>query len=499
MAMYRILYLLAFIFLVQPDSSATSIAGSATELAGGELFIYRLDDAFVNRQSEITSVSINDDGSFKVDFPLSSPHLIRLYCREWMGEFYAFPNADYTVELRKPTNAARKFCDNMLNVFVSSPHAADANMLMSQFQNEMEVLFNESFFDLAKQQSKGNSGYRKVQRERLLRTNLIEEEDDDEVVEMLADSTSLRFNAFADRVYSWMPANDAFTEQLLLTSLASLDHTLGKSPERIASDYPTIKTDLTNPEFVRLFRQLNFAPLAKRNVSPSKWEDLLISMAPADSIFKALDPTGTLNNEELSMLALLALEQTPSFIDFSKKKTQAVIARFSTDPILGKQCSSILENSMQGTRADAEALPNVVLLNNSGDRINLVDFNGGLVYLFFVDSSMPSAQKEISALSSLISKWTSKMTFVIVEMGEGKSIDALQSLARSNKIELLRSGNTPAIRHHFNLKSIPTGYLVDTDNKFIDDVTPLPADGLPYRLEQLFMNEKKGNGRTWRD
>jgi len=370
---------------------------------------------------------------------------------------------------------------------------------MSQFQNEMEVLFNESFFDLAKQQSKGNSGYRKVQRERLLRANLIEEEDDDEVVEMLADSTSLRFNAFADRVYSWMPANDAFTEQLLLTSLASLDHTLGKSPERIASDYPTIKTDLTNPEFVRLFRQLNFAPLAKRNVSPSKWEDLLISMAPADSIFKALDPTGTLNNEELSMLALLALEQTPSFIDFSKKKTQAVIARFSTDPILGKQCSSILENSMQGTRADAEALPNVVLLNNSGDRINLVDFNGGLVYLFFVDSSMPSAQKEISALSSLISKWTSKMTFVIVEMGEGKSIDALQSLARSNKIELLRSGNTPAIRHHFNLKSIPTGYLVDTDNKFIDDVTPLPADGLPYRLEQLFMNEKKGNGRTWRD
>ena len=190
-----------------------------------------------------------------------------------------------------------------------------------------------------------------------------------------------------------MPANDAFTEQLLLTSLASLDNTLGKSPERIASDYPTIKTDLTNPEFVRLFRQLNFAPLAKRNVSPSKWEDLLISMAHADSIFKALDPTGTLNNEELSMLALLALEQTPSFIDFSKKKTQAVIARFSTDPILGKQCSSILENSMQGTRADAEALPNVVLLNNSGDRINLVDFNGGLVYLFFVDSSMPSAQK----------------------------------------------------------------------------------------------------------
>lgn len=499
MAMYRILFLLAFVLLVQPDSSATSIAGSATDLAGGELFVYRLDDAFVNRQTEIGSVTINDDGSFFLNFALTSPHLIRIYCREWMGEFYAFPDVDYTMELRKPEYAPRKFCDNMLDVFVSSPHSADANTLMSQFQNEMEMLFDATLFDLAKQQSKGNSGYRKVQREKLLRANLIKEEDDDDVVELLADSTSIRFDAFANRVYSWIPPDEPFTEQLLLASLASLDHSLGKSPERIAKDYQTIKTDLTNPEYVRLFRQINFAPLAKRHVSPSRWEDLLISMAPADSLISALDPTSSLNKEEASMLTLLAIEQTTSYIDFSKKKTQAVIARFASDPILGAHCTSILENSMQGTRADDEALPDVVLLNNRNDRVRLNDFNGSLVYLFFVDSSMPTAQKEISALTSLISQWTSKMTFLVIEMGEGNSVDVLQSLARADKIVLLRSGNTPAIRHHFNLKSIPTGYLVGTDNRFIDDSTPLPADGLPHRLEQLFSKENKGNGRTWRD
>lgn len=497
--MYRILYLLVFIFLFDSTSKATSILGSAPELAGSEIFFYQLDDAFVNRQSEMGSVTINEDGTFQVKFTLTSPHLIRLYCLEWMGEFYAIPETEYKLELEIPKQSAKKFCDNMLKVSVFSPHSADANYLMSRFQTDMELLFGEAFFDLAKQQTKGNSGYRKAQREKLLQTNMIKEDAGDEVIEQFSDSTSLRFNQFAQNVYSWLPENDAFTTQLLLASLASLDHQLGKPAQRIRNEYSAIETDLTNPEYVRLFRQLNYAPLAKLDIEPERWNDLLVSMVPADSLFQVLDPAKLLNSEELSMLTLLAFEQTPEYIDFSRKRIQAVIARFSDDPILGSQCKSILENSMQGTRGDDEALPSIMLLNIQGERKRLSDFSGQLVYLFFVDSSMPSAQKELSALATLITQYSSKMTFVVIEMGNKPTSNQLQSLVRSSKIELLHSGNTPAIRHHFNLKSVPTGYLISTKNTFLDDVTPLPADGLSMRLEQLFAKEKKGGGRTWRD
>ncbi|MFM1931185.1 MAG: hypothetical protein RL226_488 [Bacteroidota bacterium] len=504
MAMYRFFFLLIFVFLSLSSGAKSTLKGSAPELSGGELFVYFVDNAFTDHELLLQSVTVNEDGTFSCSFTQDRPGRIRIYIREWKSEFYALPEREYEIHLAIPkTNFARTFCDNLLDTRLSSTGTSDPNVLLSKFQSDAETLFGESYFDLAVKQSKGGSGYRETHKERLLSTNIISDESDEETVAVLSDSTALRFDLFARQTRDRLVDADMFTRQVILSALAELDLELGKPNHEILRDYTDVLPDIVNPEYVRLFRQMYSEPLRRENVTPDRWAEIITtSVDPQEAltVLESLSDKG-FSDEQRIMLLLLALEQSEVFSGVSKRQVYSAINRWSSDERCGVALSHLRDRALQGSVGDKEALPDITLLTAANERFNLQSLKGEGVYVLFVNSNAPTSVRELAAVEMLIEEFHKSLRFVVVDVGDGKWSANMQKLWKAGKVQLLQSGNIPAVRYHFNLKAAPTGYLISPANAFMYDSTPLPSQGLAVNLERI--TKPAGGGgkgpRTWRD
>ena len=119
---------------------------------------------------------------------------------------------------------------------------------------------------------------------------------------------------------------------------------------------------------------------------------------------------------------------------------------------------------------------NFELKDENGMLVKLTDFKGKPIYLnFWADWSIPSL-RQLSVMQKLHEKYGEKIHFVSINLDEDptKMNDYLK--LKNFKWTFLHYGNDYEVREKYNVRTVPSYFLIDENGKFIQLNAPNPTE-----------------------
>ncbi|MEQ8910602.1 MAG: TlpA disulfide reductase family protein [Vicingaceae bacterium] len=131
-----------------------------------------------------------------------------------------------------------------------------------------------------------------------------------------------------------------------------------------------------------------------------------------------------------------------------------------------------------------QVAPAFSLYNQKGELLQLSDFKGKPVYLnFWADWSIPSL-KQLSVLKKLHQDYGDKIHFVSINLDEDPEKMNQIIADRELKWTFLHYNNDYEIREKYQVKAVPSYYLIDENGKMLNAYAPGPVE-IERKLYQM--------------
>jgi len=253
----------------------------------------------------------------------------------------------------------------------------------------------------------------------------------------------------------------------------------------------------SNGAYMNFINQYFANFLLMKSLSPEGEKLIAIVNEKKDynEIMEFLGKENVLENIQLRELVLLKglyeVYRDPLYIkqmvvdmlDTIKVKTQ-----FSLHKILASNIKSSITKLDKGSVA-----PNFQLKNAFGTMQKLSDFKGKYVYLdFWATWCMPCLQ-EMKVLPGLIEKYGQKVTFISISVD--KDFEKMRSFLEKNKKldnannhseVFLFGGDSKQVKADYNIRSIPSYFLIDKEGKFVKSPAERPSGNIEKTFNNLF-------------
>ncbi len=460
------------------ESAEVTLTGTSTDFAGYELYVSEYRDAVSGELNLLADASIGDDGSFSLQFAIDAPKRIRLDVAAWSAEIYAAPGASYDVILRRPLlPTPRTFDGNPLEVVFSKLNENDPNGLMEKFRVRYNALFGK--LELAVELS-------------VHRSAAVVEEANAINGDSLAVIPSVEesFALFSEEVMGWMRGTrEPFTRALLNSALGRVDLALGARRSYVDSIYGLSGIpDLNNPEAVQLFAELHefvfvddqAARTAFRKAMATADGELLSATLSKFTVFEDSERAWLFTLMQCKALATNDLELRKGVLRLLQKLPSAL------NPELTAAANALRQSLVRGTTDADRFLPELIMMDQRGDRINLSEFDGQLVYISVIALGSASCEREMLAMEPVWRKFDRQVTFLTLVM-DADDVNFKNYLIKHPKREwsIVNGGSNPTLKQALRLRTVPSFYLIGPDGKLLNDVTRSPSEGIHDTLVQL--------------
>ena len=158
-----------------------------------------------------------------------------------------------------------------------------------------------------------------------------------------------------------------------------------------------------------------------------------------------------------------------------------------------KSIQKIIQNIVQQIYllSPGTAAPEFSLMNSKGKEIRLKDFRGKFVYIDFMASWCVPCLKELKELAELKKKYGDKVIFISVSVDENEA-DFKNFVAKYKSYDWNFSwyGSDKKIKERYNVKSIPSSFLVDEEGVLLLSPAPGAGNGLEGKLKQYVKTPK---------
>jgi thiol-disulfide isomerase/thioredoxin len=120
--------------------------------------------------------------------------------------------------------------------------------------------------------------------------------------------------------------------------------------------------------------------------------------------------------------------------------------------------------------------PDFKLNDLDGNEFQLSDFKGKVVYLsFWAKWSIPSL-RELQIIKTLHEKYADKVHFISINVDEGNmALEKIQS-QKHYPWTMLHYGDDYKVRERFDVRTVPTYFLIDENGKMLTPFAPGPTD-----------------------
>lgn len=480
MEMCRSLFLTVSLLLTALCAKAaeTVITGTSTDFAGYELYISEYRDAVSGELNRLADASIGDDGRFSVRVSLDSPKRVRFDVAAWSAEIYLTPGASYDVILQRPqVPTPRTFDGNPLELVFTKLNENDPNALMEQFRIRYNALFGK--LELAVELSVHRG------------TSVVEQANATNGDSLAVIPTvEASFAQFSEEVLGWMRSTrEPFTRALLNSALGRVDLALGARRSYVDSVYgPVGIPDLNNPEAVQLFAELHELVFADDPLAQTAFRK---AIATADSELLASTLGRFTAFENADRAWLFTLMQCKALAANDGELRKGVLTLFQNmpadvNPELLAVARSLRQSLVRGTTEAVPFLPDLTLVDQRGDRINLADLEGQFVYISVVALGSASCEREMMTMESVWQKFGRQVTFLTLVM-DADDVNFKNYIVKHPKREwsIVNGGSNPALKYALRLRTVPSFFLVGPDGKLVNSVTRSPSEGIHDTLVQL--------------
>lgn len=467
-----------FLLLTHPTKAETLLTIEASEFADREFYLLLTTDHLSGSQEIIAAQTANPEGQLTFRVEVKTIRRYRIQSSSWYAEVYLSPNTSSRIRLAKPKNPeAKRFSNNELEVIFFDLPENDPNRLMNAYYRDYDRFFGRQALELAVKLGKGDKGV-------LVEDSTIQAEF---TYQKGADSL---IQAWTERLDS---LDEPFSKSLLRAALGRLDLELGLQGALVVQKWLDQGDEVfENPEQYALFEGLHELVLANDSVPKEALLKAVFAAEAAEAmrLLKAYPLTRT-NCERRQVLRLI-VRQLWYEERMERSKLLAFLNALDSDsePVCFALAGRMQEQLSKGSKWAEHFLPDFTLVNHRGERVNLRDLEGQLLYLSVIHTKSATCLREMTVLETLHKKFGKQVQFLTLVMDD--EADNLRNYLAAHPDQMwdfFQGSGHPLLSQALRLKTVPSFYLLKPSGQLIQDHTPAPSEGLHDALLRLTRSE----------
>lgn len=468
--------LAGILFLLSTLSALTSVraenvrfVGKAAQFSGHHLIFYRYSNFIIPETSAVISLEIDKNGNFDYTFPISETFYAFVDLGRFRGYIFLEPGLTYELVLPpfEPKTQSQKlnphFQPEEIPLGIANKASSALTRNIVEFNEEFEYLYNSNAVSLF---MSGNAEL----------ANKIEKE-----------------------LEGKFPLEHPYFKNHKQFSYLKLWHTtLRRQERRLIYNYLSYEpVNFNLPVYWEIYKTIlsgylpgKFAGTTNQNLAASFKVN-----APFDSIVGILTTDSLFASRKFAETALLftlfesfysksIAEQTVLSI------TQSAMTRaeFPETREMARQYFVKMSQLRPGTSA-----PSFTLTDRKGKIKNLEDYEGKFVYLNFVHTKNHACLRDLQTIEQFEKNFRKELTVVSIVMDE--DFETMEEFLKKNNRynwDFLHFSTSPKVLFDYNIKGVPTYFLIDPQGKLI--LSPAPAPEENFR--QIFIERYREYQRS---
>ncbi|MEX2380317.1 MAG: TlpA disulfide reductase family protein [Vicingaceae bacterium] len=444
--MKQFFLILSILFCVQLSAEETVIQGKFPGFDQKVLKVGYYDDYITNQKVFVAETQIKN-GEYRLSLELKSSRQLILKVEDKENTFFAEAGKVYNLNLSydEETNRGKAF-DKSINLNFSFPQPTEMNQLIKKFNQDYSAFFQDNIKKFA--------------------TNTAKEK-----VEQFVDEQS------AVKAYQ----ENEFVKNYVTYVLANLEDINKKPKDKLFEKYLKGKEILyTNKEYMNFFKQLYQKDFERLTLS--KWGAEILKAISIDEdlnkTLKQIKESKGFERDELAELYLIYGLFDTYYRNTVNPKSNLKMLKMLSENASNAANKKIAANAIEALkRLDKDQMaPAFELKNENGMLVKLSDFKGKPIYLnFWADWSVPSL-RQMSVMQKLHEKYGEDIHFISINLDENP--DKMKEFIRLKNLNwtFLHYGNDFELREKYNVRTVPTYFLIDADGKFIQTNAPAPTE-----------------------
>ncbi len=464
MRLIKVLTVLVFFsqFLI---ASEVTISGVAPDYAGEELVFHKYKDRITNETKVLARSKVQEDGTFSMDFEVNGITYVFTDVGIYRGYLYVVPGKVYEIVL--PENKPLKIEDE-LNPFFdpTSIHLGLGNSIDTELNMKIRM-FHDAYYPY----------YNKHIHNLALRQDISQLDDDIERMDApyTGDSNTF-FNFFKEYKYG------------MLRHLAH-QHKARSVSDKFFLDRPVL---YNNPAYMELFNQIyeRYFNFFSRTVSGAEIYSDINDDQSLEQLKNTLSGDDVLQNDTLLELVILKGLHDEFYDDNFSRSAMLVIL----DSLIDKSSIEMHKEIGRTIREKVTRLmagyfpPGFQLYDIDSNLVSLSDYRGKYVYLNFCISYSYTCLNEFEKLRGVHDRHIDYLQIVTISMD--KSYGNLKTSIEKNGFpwKFLHYGNHTDVIKDYDIRGVPTYYLIDPEGKLILSPAPGPSENFEGQLFRIMKN-----------
>lgn len=459
----RVLLIFMLLLLtVTAKAQQSLIAGKAPNYAGQTLKVFVYSDFLTLREKLIAKTKIDATGNFKVQVPINFTQFVFLKTDISRSSFYVEPSKNYFVSIPKlaPEEIPSLGVQGYAPIKISSADSMELNTLISKFEDYLDHFYKKNLALIARKAIKKEASIFKSALEK-------------------------RFNHVSNKYF----------KSYIKYKLATLEAAGGSSKIHLYKNYFSSTIQYNSLEYMQFFSQ-TYTRYLKQLAGTTKGraiEPAISSMKNYAAAMKGIQKADTLfSNDTLCELLLLKGLNEYYYQPKSNKRSIESLLSYIEKNGKGVENKKIAHNTLAlltllsaGTKAPEFALPDA-----KGKLVRLSDFKGKYVYLDFWATWCIPCLQELKLKQVLNEKYGEDIVFVSISLD--KNAEIMNSYLLKNKqltSVFLYGGTSETLLDDYNIKAIPTYFLLDRDGDFIESPAKKPSENAELVFKSLLQKK----------
>ncbi|MEO6901468.1 MAG: thioredoxin family protein [Bacteroidia bacterium] len=443
-----------------------TISGSANWYKYNEISVWTTLDYISNAQKKLTYTTIDSGGNFLLELNTNAIQYITLKIEKHIASMYIEPNQHYELIVQPPdsTTYQNPNIEHDVKIEIKLKSKTEINALTMDYDKRFDNFLS---FDYPYFVSRG--------------------------ARPKIDS----FNLVLQSYYSTVK-NDYFHAYINYT-IATIEEKIGESQKKLFNNYINQKPILYNHvEYMNFFNTFFKGKLqAISNLkSGSSLNFQINDRGSYIGTMNTLKQDTLLKNDTLRELVLLkGLYESYYEGSFQKSSIIAILQQITQESKIEKhiEIAYNILNSFSKLKPGADApgfeLPNKMGLTSNLDELRAKNY----IYLLFFNVNCSACIEQMKVIPSLKKKYGKNITFVAISVD--KTFEDFKKFCNKNlKYDwvFLYDNTNGALKKSYEIKSLPTYFLINTDGKFIQ----VPADSPDQDIDRAFYDITKPKTKT---
>ena len=474
-----------------------TIKGSGAVASNNKVYACFTTDALTQNLNIVAQTTANAKGEFEFKIPTKQKENLYLCTSNAQISIWISPTQTYQVEfLSADTTVTQNGLIRIFEARIENNSADRTNAVIGEINTEIAQFLSENSFDYLLLNSQQNEAATSRMQENNPKSDLVKfnsKEDSSKYasaqVNFLTQIESLENQM--QQLFGQEYKKDSFLKNYAACEIFTL-RLLANAPVSLETISKII--DLKNSAFIKWLElsASNYLNPSLNTRDAQAFTTLMETAKTAEPIIHYLNPDSThcAQLEELILIAALRKNyytraHSPSLMKRILSMIEST-SKFETSKQLVKACETeflmLKKNSV---------FPDFTLISSSNDKWKFSEHCDRNMYLYFFNESK-SCQRDLALLNHIAAKY--KNDFRIVVIGMHDTFESFEKTIASLKLEnmeILYGGNDFKLMQDLRVGAVP--YAIQTNFKGLlqYEYTPLPAEGIQQKWEELIRKNKK--------